>query len=591
MHTRESVISLPRIRSVEASIRIQAFRYRGKGHPCSDTDSTVTERTRIILHRTALAVQEDEFANDGSQITSLPQLPMFGNKGQDDGDSYDRWLRKLDRHVSLQKWSLREKMLQFELRLTGKAEQIYEVLLADVKKSPDAAIEVLRERLHPVSRDALASAQLMRCKQQWRESVDNYAQAFVHLFDKSYGVRHGMDTASKATLKRDLFVQGLHLKWQERVLPSAESFEDALFQARIAEEQERDLAYLHKQHPIYQYSDFRRDVEPSSTYASKKQSTGAKPLQNTEFLGTCFSCGKVGHRQRDCPLTIPPSEATGHIKATNSVITITESLSQPKPQNSAADQCAKLHLALADPEFQQMSQTYTSHTGDITAVTGALGPLFYATVSIEGIPVRGLVDSGSSATIISYNVFQKFGQTAKIPASELQQPDVILRDYSQRTIPVGASVKLTVSFQGQSITVPVYIQPVDISQCESCLLGTNVVIPLKLVTPHSSLITHTFPLNTDLWTPVQAPVHMLKAVRIPARTGIVVEGNVRSYALSDTLLMFNPDEQLLQANSINISTALVQQPTNGRVWLFVENSSSQCQELSGNTNIGHIEAC
>ena len=104
-----------------------------------------------------------------------------------------------------------------------------------------------------------------------------------------------MDTASKATLKHDLFVQGLHLKWQERVLPSAESFEDALFQACIAEEQERDLAYLHKQHLKYQCLDFRRDVEPSSTYASKKQSTGAKPLQNTEFLGTCFSCGKVGH--------------------------------------------------------------------------------------------------------------------------------------------------------------------------------------------------------------------------------------------------------------------------------------------------------
>ena len=181
--------------------------------------------------------------------------------------------------------------MQFELRLTGKAEQIYEVLPADVKKSPDAAIEALRERLHSVRRDALASAQLMRCKQQWRESVDNYSQAFEHLFDKSYGVRHGMDTASKATLKRDLFVQGLHLKWQERVLPSAESFEDALFQARIAEEQERDLAY--KQHPKYQYSDFRRDVEPSSTYASKKQSTGAKPLKTLSFWELVFHVARL----------------------------------------------------------------------------------------------------------------------------------------------------------------------------------------------------------------------------------------------------------------------------------------------------------
>ena len=69
----------------------------------SDTGSTVTEGTRIIYisHRTTLPVQEDELANDGSQITSLPQLPMFGNKGQDDGDSYDRWLCKLDCHAVL----------------------------------------------------------------------------------------------------------------------------------------------------------------------------------------------------------------------------------------------------------------------------------------------------------------------------------------------------------------------------------------------------------------------------------------------------------------------------------------------------------
>ena len=130
----------------------------------SDTSSTVTEGTRIISHRSTLPVQADELINDGSQITSLSQLPMFGNKGQGEGDSYDRWHHKLDCHAALQKWSLHEKLLQFELRLTGNAEQIYEVLPADVKKSSDAVIKALREQLNPVRRDALASAQLMRRK-------------------------------------------------------------------------------------------------------------------------------------------------------------------------------------------------------------------------------------------------------------------------------------------------------------------------------------------------------------------------------------------------------------------------------------------
>jgi len=60
-------------------------------------------------------------ADEQPQASALPQLPKFGGKGQDDGDSYDRWLRKLDRYAVLQKWSPHEKLQQFELRLTGKA--------------------------------------------------------------------------------------------------------------------------------------------------------------------------------------------------------------------------------------------------------------------------------------------------------------------------------------------------------------------------------------------------------------------------------------------------------------------------------------
>ena len=89
----------------------------------------------------------------------------------------------------------------------------------------------------------------MRRKQEPQETVDTYAQAFEHLFGKSYGRHQGMNMASRATLKQDLFVQGLLLKWQEKVLPSADTFEDALFQVRVQEEQQRDLTHLHRQQP------------------------------------------------------------------------------------------------------------------------------------------------------------------------------------------------------------------------------------------------------------------------------------------------------------------------------------------------------
>ena len=44
-----------------------------------------------------------------------------------------------------------------------------------------------------------------------------------------------MDAESRQMLTRDLFVQGLLLKWQKKVLPSATTFVDALYQAKVAE--------------------------------------------------------------------------------------------------------------------------------------------------------------------------------------------------------------------------------------------------------------------------------------------------------------------------------------------------------------------
>ena len=77
-------------------------------------------------------------------------------------------------------------------------------------------------------------------KQQPNESVDEFAQDFEKLFEHSYGRKKGMDESCKEMLKRDFFfVQGLCLKWQEKVLPSAKTFHDALHQVHAAEQQEK----------------------------------------------------------------------------------------------------------------------------------------------------------------------------------------------------------------------------------------------------------------------------------------------------------------------------------------------------------------
>ena len=77
--------------------------------------------------------------------------------------------------------------------------------------------------------------------------MNEYTQDFEALFDKNYSRKVGTDEESKQLLRRDLFVQGLLLKRQEKVLPSsATTFADTLYKARMVEEQDRQLAQMHQ---------------------------------------------------------------------------------------------------------------------------------------------------------------------------------------------------------------------------------------------------------------------------------------------------------------------------------------------------------
>ena len=72
-------------------------------------------------------------------------------------------MHKLLRHTELEKWTEREKLLQLELHLVGRAEQVYKVLS---EESFSKAIDALKLRLQPVRNEALISAQLMTREQK-----------------------------------------------------------------------------------------------------------------------------------------------------------------------------------------------------------------------------------------------------------------------------------------------------------------------------------------------------------------------------------------------------------------------------------------
>lgn len=312
------------------------------------------------------------------------------------------------------------------------------MLPREVKTTFKSATDALRDHLQPVKREALKSAELIKRKQIQTESVDSYTQEFERLFLKSYGSRGGMDTESKEMLKRDLFVQGLLLKWQKKVLPSADSFNDVLYQARAAEEQEKQLSELHQPEGTKDGQSQRRrggssqprqssatSDEPRSNPAQGGTATYSQPRRN--FLGKCRNCGAVGHKARFCTKGQPPTEATGQRRerGTNRPST-TSTISTEKPQEESLEEhCHCLQQELAQAELQRTSTAYNDSL-KVEAKGGAVGPLFYGEVNMAGVPVKGLIDTGSGATIISFELFKKIGKTANIPSSSLSPIDLIL---------------------------------------------------------------------------------------------------------------------------------------------------------------------
>ena len=65
-----------------------------------------------------------------------------------------------------------------------------------------------------------------------------------------------------------------------------------------------------------------------------------------------------------------------------------------------------------------------------------------------GTPIETLLNSGSSAMIMSFEMFRKVGQAAGILQDALQLPDITLKDYSRKPILIFEVVVLEFEWQG-----------------------------------------------------------------------------------------------------------------------------------------------
>ena len=275
-----------------------------------------------------------------------------------------------------------------------------------------------------------------------------------------------MDESSCTILKRDLFIQDLLLKWQEKALPSAETFADALYQARTMEEQSKQLSKMHTSGGSQRESP--HSIKKPQEQISTRQRQHQCPKETNK---KCHRCGSTKHFIRDCPMKRAQTETLGrkeqHTSNTNTGQT----------QQSEDKTCEDLHQLWVEAEFSRMKRAF-----QVDNVTGSVGPLYYCEVEIAEQPVEALIDSGSSATVMTFSLLQRIARDAQLSVDVLEKPDVILRDYNQHPLKIGAFAKFEVMYKGKRVLAPIYIN-VDSENrpTESCILGTNLLFSLGIL--------------------------------------------------------------------------------------------------------------
>ena len=219
---------------------------------------------------------------------TLPTLKKFSG----DRDAFDHWFRKFSHYAELEQWTERQKLLQLVLYLSGRAEQVYEVLPASAKDTFSRAIESLKKRLQPVANEALLLSQLMRRKQRTEESVSTYTPKNLRHYSRRAMVRgKGWISPLKNYLRGICSSRDYPSSCRRK---SAATFADALHQARAAEEQDTLLGELHRGRP----PDKPLDKQPPSRSSSQNQSVGERELERVPGLRT--SNTRRGVRQRRC---------------------------------------------------------------------------------------------------------------------------------------------------------------------------------------------------------------------------------------------------------------------------------------------------
>ena len=362
-----------------------------------------------------------------------------------------------------------------------------------------------------------------------------------------------------------------------------------------AKTEERQLAELQKRRQ------YRSDIRPG-------QSQGAQPGERSinhriktdtptrtkkgERSVRCWNCNALGHVAADC--TAPRKEnrtkygwkgGAAPKTRTNQV----QILGRREPQTTCALVAPPSRVPENDPRqflLPDSDEEESSAQVDEIRVSDQGSRPQMVRVVIAGVPVQEVVDTAADITIIGAEVFKRIASVAKLRQRHLKPVDKTPHTYDRRTFHLDGRLDLDVTFDGHTMTTPIYVK---MDAKEQLLISEGVCRQLGIVNYHEEVV----PGNSGKGTSVPlVRVELVQTIKLRPEESVMadvrlvgegVHSGHRDTSATEGVLLIKSDKP---QHGTRITTSLVAPTADGVTQVVVYNSHSLTHKIAEGVVIG-----
>ena len=262
------------------------------------------------------------------------------------------------------------------------------------------ATNALRSGLDPGSK-ALVAQDFRHALQSESESVSDYVMRLERLFQIAYG-RDGMSIETREALLYGQLHEGLKINiMRSPTVSGAQSYKQLCTAAKHEEKWRTELSRRQQ----YQHNPAQQQPLPDNKGPNKQSlDTGRSSNKTSRPPRRCYICDGTDHLANSCKQR--KGEAPGQLRQDNLK--------------------AKMVTCSDDPlSFLESDDELTPGRVDLVHIKDRGSKPRQATVSVQGVPASGIIDSGADITIIGPDLFKRVAAAAHLKKSAFQKPDKV----------------------------------------------------------------------------------------------------------------------------------------------------------------------